>query len=86
MRGLFCKIWQFLLNVFTDIVNAVAQALATIGTAVVDVLSQVADAVGDALGISGSTFLWIALGLGAYFLFGGDDDERSPKAREVLVG
>lgn len=86
MRGLLCKIWQFLLNVFTDIVNAVAQALATIGTAVVDVLSQVAEAVGDALGINGSTVLRIVLALGAYFLFGGDDDERVTKAKGVSVG
>lgn len=86
MRGLLCKIWQFLLNVFTDIVNAVAQALATIGTAVVDVLSQVAEAVGDALGINGSTVLWIGLALGAYFLFGRDGDERVTKAKGVSVG
>lgn len=86
MRGFLCKIWQFFLNVFTDIVNAVAQALAVIGTAVVDVLSQAAEAVGKALGINGSTVMWIALGLGAYFLLGGSEDERPAKVQEVPVG
>lgn len=86
MRGFLCKVWQFFLNVFTNIVNAVAQALTVIGTAVVDVLSQVAEAVGDALGINGSTVMWIALGLGVYFLFGRSDDERPSKVQEVTVG
>lgn len=86
MRGFLCKIWQFFLNVFTDIVNAIAQALAVIGTAVVDVLSQVAEAVGKTLGINGSTVMWIALGLGAYFLFGSSDDESPAKIQEVAVG
>lgn len=48
MGGFLCKIFRFVLNIFEQVVTVVASAVKTIGTAAVDVLSDLANAVGDA--------------------------------------
>lgn len=82
MRGLLCKIWNFLLNIFTDLVSAVASAIAVVGTAIVDVLSEVASAVGDALGLSGSTVVWLGVGIFAYWFISKKKDEPTTNSKK----
>lgn len=49
MRKALCNVFRFLLDMFKQIVNVIAEALIALGTAVVDVLSEVASAVSDGL-------------------------------------
>lgn len=84
--SLLCKLFKFLLNVFTQIVEVVASAVKTIGTAVVDVLSDLVESAGNAL-FGGNGFLTLLLvGGGLYFLFGRDKQPESTSKRKPTVG
>lgn len=75
MRSAICKIFSFILDLFNLVIDAVAIALNTVGTVAVELLSAVAESVGEALGINGSTVLWLGLGAVAiYFLFSSKDN------------
>lgn len=80
MRKYLCKIFQFLLDLVGQVVDLVANTLIKVGTAAVEVLSEVANAVGKS--ILNSPLGWVAIGLGAYFiipkLFPDEDDEAKP--------
>lgn len=67
MSKFLCKIFRFVLNIFEQVVAVVATAIKTVGHAVVDVLSSLAGALGDAL--FSNPFVWALLGVGALFLF-----------------
>lgn len=84
MSKLWCKLWNFVLNTFTSAIELVGTLLETVGTVLVDVLGAVTDSLGKALGISGSTVLWIGLGVLAYFIFTGDDKDNA--AAKPTVG
>lgn len=73
--NILCKVFQFFLNIFEQVLNVVVSALTMLGTAVVDVLSGIASAVGSALGLSGGTLLWLALGFGAWYFLSSDEEE-----------
>lgn len=77
--SILCKIFNWILNIFGQVVDFVASAVSTIGVALVDVLSTLANAVGDALfgGGTGSLVLLLGLGAAMWFVFGGDDDDDS---------
>lgn len=77
MSNLWCKLWNFILNTFTSAIELVGTLLETVGTVLVDVLGSVAGSLGDALGISGSTVMWIGLGVLAYFIFTSEDKDSS---------
>lgn len=84
MSKLWCKLWNFVLNTFTSVVEGVGILLETIGTVLVDVLSGVASAVGDALGLDGSTVLFIGLGVLAYLLLGRDKSKDKGLDQNVM--
>lgn len=80
MSKILCKIFRFLLNVFGQIVATVASAITILGDASVDVLSELLESAGDAVGgiFSGPGFLGLlVLGVVGYFVLTGDDDERN---------
>lgn len=80
MSSILCKIFRFLLNVFGQIVTTVASAITILGDAAVDVLSELLESAGDAVGgiFGGSGFLGLlVLGAVGYFVLTGDDDERN---------
>lgn len=85
MNRLLCKIFNFVLNLFSKVVGVVAEALKTVGSAAVDVLSDLASSVaGSVL----SNPLGIALlGLGAWFLFSQykEKDERDIRRLELTT-
>lgn len=66
MRKLLCKIFRFLLDLVKQLVDLVADTLVYIGTAAVEVLGAVADAVSDAF-LSSPIGIAI-IGIGAYWL------------------
>lgn len=66
-----CKVFGFVLRLFTKVVNAIAEAVRVIGTATIDVLGDLTDAV---LG-SFNPLIWIGLGLGLLWLLNGDEKE-----------
>lgn len=82
MRSLWCKLWNFILNTFTDVVSGVAYALKTVGTVAASILTDVAGAVGSAIGsiFGGSNFfVWLAVGIGGYLLLTKQDDaDKNP--------
>lgn len=77
MPGWFCKIWQFVANLLgkvVDFILAVVKKL--VGFAV-----ELVEGVADALFGGGNLLLLVALGLGAWWLLSGRDDEkREPPA------
>lgn len=84
MRSLWCKIWNFVLNTFMSAIEAVAYALKTAGVLLVEVFDAVLTATSDALGIGKlGTLGLIALGVGAWFLLGGSDDDKNSNVRDV---
>lgn len=91
MGDIICKIWRFLSDMLGQVVDFVAGALTTIGTAVVDVLSDLLQAAGGAIGdiFSANPMLWVGLvGVGLWWLFS-DDEEKQPevtKTQGVLNG
>lgn len=96
MGKLLCKLFRFILNVFTRVVEFVAEAVKLIGTAAVDVLGDLFEAGGNAISklFSGPGGV-VLLGIGAYLLVNllGKDDENSDSgartkintAREVIT-
>lgn len=75
---MLCKIWNFILNLFTDTLNAIAVALKTVGEVFCDVLTSVGTGVGNLIGgvFGGSNFIvWAGVGVLAYFLLTKQDDK-----------
>lgn len=69
---MLCKIWNFILTLFTDVLDAVAYALKTVGEVLVAVAKGVGEAVGSVVGSvfgGGNGILWIGIAAAAYFLF-----------------
>lgn len=85
MSSLLCKVFRFVLQIFSMIVSFVATAITTLGDAAVDVLSDLLDSVGDAVGgiFGGSPVILgvLALGIAYLLLSGGSDDEDKDKAK-----
>lgn len=80
MRKFLCKVFSFLLNLVSQLVELVAQTLIKIGTAAVEVLSEVAGAVGGAF--LKNPIVLGALVFGAYLLFKPtNDDDAKPKTK-----
>lgn len=81
MGDLLCKLWNFILEIFGQVVDFVASALTTVGTAIVDVLGELLQSAGGALSdlfSASPVFTLGLLALGAWWLFGGKDDESPP--------
>lgn len=81
MRKFLCKVFRFLLDLVGQVVDLVANTLIKVGTAAVEVLSEVAGAVGGA--ITRNPLVMGALIVGGFFLLrplimGGEDDDESP--------
>lgn len=83
MTAIWCKLWNFILNAISDVLEAVGHALATLGEVFVDVFSTVAEGVSDVLGISPLTL--VLLGVGAYLLFFSPNDEKKTDMRPESV-
>lgn len=77
MGSMLCKVWRFFSDMLSQVVEFVATALKTIGSAVVDVLGDLLKQAGSALGdiFKASPLVWVALGVGAIWIFGKDEDD-----------
>lgn len=78
MGSLWCKIWTWLLNTIHDAVDAIAYALDTIGTVAIDLLSDLATAVGGAVSDifgGGNLLIWLGVGVFAYMLLTKQSDK-----------
>lgn len=86
MGNFLCKIWSGLLNLFTQVVEAVATALKVVGGAVVDVLSDIVQNVAGAFGdiFSASPLFTVGLvGLGLWWFLGKDDESKKPQVSNL---
>lgn len=84
---MLCKIWNFLLNLFTDVLDAVAYALKTVGEVLVAVAKGVGEAVGSAVDsiFGGSNlFVWAGAAIAAYFLFFKQDENGNSNYTSTL--
>lgn len=73
---LICKLFNFILNLFTSAVEGIAFALRTVGEIALELLVDAAEAVGNALGIDGTTVLWLGVGVLAFFLLRNKDKDN----------
>lgn len=79
MRSILCKIWNFVLQMFQDSVEAVAVGLQTLGEVLVPVLGALGQVVGDTIGsiFGGSNLLvWAGVGIFAYFIITRDKEDK----------
>lgn len=87
MGGILCKIFRFALNIFSSVVEAVAEAVKIVGTASVDVLSELLESAGDAVGGifggSGSLIMLALLGAGVYLIAKPENKEGSTNDRQI---
>lgn len=84
---MLCKIWNFLLNLFTDVLDAVAYALKTVGEVLVVVAKGVGEAVGsavDSLFGGSNLFVWAGAAIAAYFLFFKQDENGNSNYTSTL--
>lgn len=84
MRKFLCKVFSFLLNLVSQLVDLVANTLIKIGTAAVEVLSEVADAVGNAF-LKNPVVLG-ALLFTAYIMFKPSPDDEKSKRKGGVIG
>lgn len=84
MRKFLCKVFRFLLDLVSQLVDLVADTLIKVGTAAVEVLSEVASAASSAL--FKNPIVLGALAIGAYFLLkpSSDDDEDARRKNDVV--
>lgn len=82
-----CKIFVWILKVFKLVVEAIAEAIKIVFTAVVDVLDTLLDSVSESIfdGGLGKTVLWGFLAFGLY-MFLTKDEERSDGIHQTPVG
>lgn len=88
--NVLCKIFNFVLNLFSAVLNVAVEAVNALVGGAISVLSNAADAI---FGGSGSLLLLVGLGLLAWKFIGvGDDDDerksgdsgiRLPVAQEI---
>lgn len=78
MGTLLCKLFRFFLNVFEQLVNVIADALVAVGTAAIDVLSDLAGAASDALGLP-KLVVFIGLGAALWLLSKRKEDKKPIK-------
>lgn len=80
--NLWCKLWNFFLNMFVSTVHAVAYALDTVGGVLLDLASN---AIKGATSALGSPLVLVGLGLAAWFLLSKKDDSGGSSGRVVLT-
>lgn len=81
MGSILCKIWNFVLMMFQDSVEAIAIGLKTLGEVLVPVLGALGQVVGDTIGsiFGGSNLLvWAGVGIFAYFILTKKQDDPPP--------
>lgn len=82
---LICKIFGFILNLFTKVVGVVAQAVTILGDATVDVLTDLVTSVGEGVAstLGGSGLLgWLLVGGVAYFFL---TKKQDPQPQTITV-
>lgn len=81
--AILCKIWRFFVKVAEAIVDGLATVVKSISKAVISVLSDLFDAVSDAVsGWLETPLFWIAAGLGLWWLMSsGEEEEDEPVLR-----
>lgn len=79
MRKFLCKVFSFLLDLVSQLVDLVANTLIKVGTAAVEVLSEVAGAVGGAF-LKNPVVLGLLL-FGAYVFLKPPAEEQKRKPR-----
>lgn len=87
MGKILCKIFRFLADVFSKLVDFVVTTIKTIGNAVVDILSDLFQAAGNAIGdiFKSNPLFWLGGGLLLWFFMTGkdDDDQSGPTPQPV---
>lgn len=71
MPSWLCKIWRFLLNVLTKIVDFISTVLQKLVGMVVEAVNAIADGVGF-----GNILMWAAVGLVVYMVATKDSDKE----------
>lgn len=83
MRKYLCKIFRFLLDTGAQLVDLVKNTVIEVGTAAVDVLSELASTAGSAILRNPATLGLLLFGVWFIFLRGDDDDDRSERTVEL---
>lgn len=79
MRKYLCDIFSFLLDIFKQIIDVVAETLVYLGTAIVDVLSEMLSSVSS--GLLSSPLGILVVGVAAWWLLSMIPDEEEESIR-----
>lgn len=82
MRNALCKIWNFILNRFSDVVEALAYGLKTIGEVVVPILGAIGKVIADTAGSLFSGPVLVLLLVGGYFFTSYLSNSREDKDKD----
>lgn len=80
--NVLCKIFNFVLNVFSAVLNVAVEAVNTLVGGAISVLSNAADTI---FGGSGSLLLLVGLGLFAWKFIGMSNDDDKQKTGDSVV-
>lgn len=88
MGSLWCKLWNFFLQMFTNAVEAIAYAVKTVGTIAIGLASDLIKAASHAIGgLFSSPFTLLLIGGAAYLLlFKKRDDVKKEGAYVINQG
>lgn len=81
--NLICKLFNFLLALFINVVEGVAYALKTVGEVALDLLSSALDGIGDIIGIGGGTIALLGAGLLFFFLLRKERDHEQRDSQRI---
>lgn len=83
MTKLWCKLWNFFLNIFTSAIEGIGYLLATLGTVLVEILGAVGEAVSEVFSGSGAIPLFVG-GLLLFMFFKKKKEEPVKKKDEPI--
>lgn len=73
MPSLMCKLWTWLLKLFTDLLTVIAEAMEVVIDTALGLVGSVLEKTGDLLG---SPLLWLAIAAGGFLLLSRESDEN----------
>lgn len=77
---IICKVFNFFLDIFNAVLTVVVEAITSLIGAAFTVLDA---ALEGASSLLGKPFTWLILGVGAWWLLGGDDDKEPQSKRNT---
>lgn len=85
ISSVLCKLWRWLVKAATAIVDGVVTVVKALAAGAFEILGALLDGASDFLGnLLGKPLVWLAVGLGAWWLLSGDK-KKEKEVRYVPI-